>query len=519
MKSVLLALLIILTIVTVQAGSIDKNKYPKSSRRIVSINGNSQVQADSIPPDETGMRNLTSLQISKEMVPGWNVGNSLEAIGGETKWGNPLITQVLMDSVSAAGFKSVRIPVAWSNAMNVNTFEIDPSLLTRVEEVVNYVLNSGMYAMINIHWDGGWMQPTYAKQAYVNSRLAALWEQIAVYFRDYNDHLIFAGTNEVMVDGDYGTPTKEYYTVQNSYNQTFVTTVRSTGGCNAYRHLAVQGFNTNINYTISYFTMPYDVVANRLFVEVHYYDPYDFTINSSSSLIQWGKAADNISQTQTWANEPYADAQFQKMKTKFIDNGHGVLLGEYCAMARLNLGNDALNALHAKNRKYYIEYITYSLIKHGLVPMYWDAGFTGDKGSGLFYRNSGTQAYTEIIKSIMNVVDTTIFPLDVEMSNPVMPTMFSLSQNYPNPFNPTTTIQYSLPVESHVQLVVFDILGRQVAITVNGVKNAGFHSVIFDGAHLASGFYFASCIVKPTAKILDMVKESDIETIKMLLTK
>ena len=74
--------------------------------------------ADSIPPDQTGMRDLTSVELAKEMVPGWNVGNSLEAIGGETAWGNPKITQRLIDSVKAAGFKTVRIPVAWSNGMD-----------------------------------------------------------------------------------------------------------------------------------------------------------------------------------------------------------------------------------------------------------------------------------------------------------------------------------------------------------------------------------------------------------------
>jgi endoglucanase len=108
---------------------------------------------------------------------------------------------------------------------------IDASWLDRVEEVVNYVLSDGMYVIINEHWDNGWIQPTYAQQEYVNNRLAAMWQQIAVRFRDYDDHLLFAGTNEVMVTNDYGTPIKEYYTVQNSYNQTFVNTVRSTGGC------------------------------------------------------------------------------------------------------------------------------------------------------------------------------------------------------------------------------------------------------------------------------------------------
>ncbi len=198
-------------------------------------------KADSIPPDHSGISNMTSVEFAKEMSPGWNIGNSLDAIGGETAWGNPKITQKLIDSVKAAGFKSIRIPVAWSNFTNDSLFIIDTTWLKRVEEVVNYVLKDTMYAIINEHWDGGWQQPTYKDSAYVNNRLAVMWKQIAIHFRNYGDHLLFAGTNEVMVEGNYSTPAKEYYTVQNSFNQTFVNTVRSTGGRNYYRYLARSG--------------------------------------------------------------------------------------------------------------------------------------------------------------------------------------------------------------------------------------------------------------------------------------
>jgi len=311
-------------------------------------------EPDSIPPDTTDMRNITSVELAKEMVPGWNVGNSLEAIGGETAWGNPMISQILMDSIKAAGFNAVRIPVAWGQYSDTSTFTIQESWLYRAEEVVGYVLRSDMYAIINEHWDNGWIQPTYEDSEYVNNRLAAMWKQIAIHFRDYDDRLLFAGTNEVMVTDNYGTPTKEYYTVQNSYNQTFVNAVRSTGGRNYYRHLLVQGFNTNIGYTVSYFTIPKDVTPNRLIVEVHYYDPYNFTINSSSNIVQWGRWATDPSKTETWANESYADGRFNIMKANFIDKGYAVVLGEYGAMSRLNLGSNELNTEHSEYRRYFI---------------------------------------------------------------------------------------------------------------------------------------------------------------------
>jgi endoglucanase len=136
-------------------------------------------------------------------------------------------------------------------------------------------------------------------------------------------------------------------------------------------------------------------------VEVHYYDPYNFTLNENTTLIQWGKNATDPSKTETWANEAYADGQFQKMKTKFIDNGYAVILGEYAAMARLNLGS-AANSEYAGYRKYYMEYITKSAVENGLIPFYWDSGYVGDKGSGIFDRSTGAAAYPDIIKAIVN---------------------------------------------------------------------------------------------------------------------
>ncbi len=451
------------------------------------LHKSSAALADSIAPDTTGMRNLTSVEFSKKMIPGWNLGNSLEAIGGETAWGNPLVSQKLIDSVKAAGFNSVRIPVAWSNNMDMATFTIDQELLNRVEDVVNYVLTNDMYAIINIHWDGGWMQPTYAQQEYVNNRLEIIWRQIAIHFRDYDDHLLFAGTNEVMVDGDYGTPKKEYYTVQNSFNQVFVNTVRSTGGCNYYRHLVVQGFNTNINNTISFFTIPQDVISNRLMVEVHYYDPYNFTINFNTNITQWGKNATDPSKTETWANEAWADGQFNKMKTKFVDKGYAVILGEYGAMARTMLGSDELNAEHAEYRRYYIEYITRSICQHGLVPYYWDNGATGNNSLGLFNRATGAQVYPAIVQSIIDAAREGT-GIDRRQQNTV-PAKTFLLRNYPNPFNPATSITFTLPARARVALKIYDLLGKEVATLLDKELPAGNHTQTWNASDAPTGEY------------------------------
>jgi endoglucanase len=363
--------------------------------RIVQQEATAEVPGYFIPEDPTGMRDISSLELVKEMRNGWNVGNSLEAIGGETAWGNPKITKDLIDKVKAAGFNAVRIPVAWSKFTNEGNYEIDPAWMDRVSEVVDYVVANEMYAIINMHWDGGWMIPTYDHQEEVNNRMSKMWLQIALNFRDYDDHLLFAGTNEVMVEGDYGPPTSEYANVQNSYNQAFVDIVRSTGGRNAFRNLVVQTFNTNIDYGLNTFSMPEDSTTDRLVVEVHYYDPYQFTLENSEEVTQWGKNANNQEKTAGWADESYTDGQFQKMKTNFIDKGIPVIVGEYGAVSKKDLA-------HHSFRKYYLEYVSRSMKSRGIIPFFWDMGFDGEYGLALFDRATGAQLYPDLIRAIID---------------------------------------------------------------------------------------------------------------------
>lgn len=347
-----------------------------------------------IPADHSGMRDISSLELVKEMGTGWNVGNSLEAIGGETVWGNPEITKNLIDKVKDAGFNAVRIPVAWSKFVDEESYAIDPLWMQRVNEVVDYVIDNQMYAIINMHWDGGWMVPTYDNQEEVEDRISKMWLQIALNFRDYDDHLLFAGTNEVMVEGNYGPPTTEHAAVQNSYNQLFVNIVRSTGGRNAFRNLVVQTFNTNIDYGVNTFILPEDSTTDRLVVEVHYYDPYQFTLENSENATQWGKNATDLNLTAGWGDEGFADAQFQKMKVIFIDKGIPVIVGEYGAVSKKASG-------HHTYRKYYLEYVSNSMKSKGLIPFYWDMGFDGDYGFALFDRKTGNQLYPDLIKVIV----------------------------------------------------------------------------------------------------------------------
>lgn len=351
-----------------------------------------------------------ALVLAKKMTLGWNLGNALEASGGETAWGNPKTTKALIDAVKAAGFNAVRIPCAWNSYLeDQTTYKIKVSWLARVKEVVDYCVDNNMYAILNIHWDSGWLEenPTYAKQTAVNAQQKALWEQIANYFREYDEHLLFAGTNEV--HAGYGTPTPENITVQLSYNQTFVNAVRSTGGNNACRNLIVQAYNTNIDLAVSSLKMPTDNVANRMMAEVHYYDPWDFCGDAAGTIYFWGADFKKYGSVSTWGQESYVDQQFAKMKTNFVNKGIPVILGEYGVIRRLTLTGDALTH-HLDSRAYYLKYVTQLAKNNGLVPFYWDNGGLGDKSFGIFNRNTNSAGDPKALNGLVQGAAAGVYP-------------------------------------------------------------------------------------------------------------
>lgn len=342
-----------------------------------------------LPPDITGMPK-TALQLAALMYAGWNLGNSLEVPADETAWGNERASQRLIDSIYAAGFNTVRLPCAWNSHMiDANTARLNPAWLARVKEVVDYCYTHGMYVILNIHWDGGWLEnrPFYWAQEEVNAKQKAFWEQIATHFRDYDEHLLFAGTNEV--HADYGTPTNEHHEVFFSYLRTFIDAVRSTGGRNSYRNLVIQTYNTNIDYGVNYLRIPTDQAKNRLFIEVHYYDPWDFCGDETASAkTLWGQPFAQYGNVSSWGQESHVLSQFNKVKQTYVDKGYPVILGEYAPTRRSALTGDALTR-HLASRAYYLSYVTEKAKTYGLIPCYWDNGGRGNLASGIFYRGTG----------------------------------------------------------------------------------------------------------------------------------
>lgn len=346
-----------------------------------------------IAADATGMSS-TAVQLAANMKLGWNIGNTLEATGGETAWGNPKVTKALIDLVKANGFNAIRIPCSWNqNMANATTAQIKADWLARVKEVVQYCVDNNMYVIVNIHWDGGWLENncTEASKVANNAKQKAFWEQIATSLRGFDEHLLFASANEPNVEN------ATQMAVLNSYHQTFIDAVRSTGGKNAYRNLIIQGPSTDIEKTNKLMTtLPIDKVANRMMAEVHFY-PYQFSLMTKDE--SWGKmfyywGAGNHSTTDTahnptWGEEADVDKFFLSMKTQFVDKGIPVILGEFGAIRRSDLTGSALS-LHLKSRADFLKYVVKSSKTNGLIPFYWDAGNLGVNTMSLFDRSNNT---------------------------------------------------------------------------------------------------------------------------------
>ena len=348
---------------------------------------------------------LTALEATRLMGNGINLGNTLEAcdnnvgiktntpLSYETHWGQPKTTQDMIDGMKAAGFDTIRIPVAWmTNATHLyeGDYTIDADYMDRVEEVVRYARKAGMYVIINDHWDGGWYgmfgSESAETRALAMEAYKGMWQQIAERFRDYSDYLIFESANEELGGRfDENSPLycsdsvvtyltdDERYALTNEINQTFVDVVRATGGNNATRFLLIAGYSTDIDQTCDdRFQMPKDTADSKLMVSVHYYDPWSYCGASSAvSATKWGKVSDY----------EYLDQQLAKM-TKFTEAGYGVVIGEYGALPCSDGLKDNTLAYHTA----FLDACT----KYDLTNCLWDC-------SGLYKRVSQTFADDDIL--------------------------------------------------------------------------------------------------------------------------
>ncbi|MCD8313315.1 MAG: cellulase family glycosylhydrolase [Bacteroidales bacterium] len=320
--------------------------------------------------------------VAAKMYVGVNIGNTLEATGSETAWGNPQVTKTYVDGLKTLGFNAVRIPCAWdSHLSDASSYTIDPTWMSRVNEVVGYVLDNDMYAILNIHWDGGWLEDNISKgyDSAIDAEQKALWTQIAENFKNCDEHLLFAGCNEPGMNESISTASG-VQTIM-TYEQTFVDAVRATGGNNATRCLIVQGPQTDISTTVDSsvgFGLPTDTAADCLMVEVHYYDPYQFTLMEEdaswgNTFWYWGSSnyVSGSAHNATWGEEDWIQQQFGYMKSSFVDKGIPVIIGEFCAIKRTNVDN---KTSHNNSRRDFNEAVVRNAKNDGCVPFYWETG-------------------------------------------------------------------------------------------------------------------------------------------------
>ncbi|MGN0697519.1 MAG: cellulase family glycosylhydrolase [Ruminiclostridium sp.] len=322
----------------------------------------------------------TATQLVDKIGTGWNLGNTLDATGNgnsiysETSWGNPTTTKAMIDAVKAQGFNTVRIPVSWGNHTSGDNFTIDSEWLARVKEVVNYCIDNDMYVILNIHHDTS-TQYYYPSSTYKTQSVKfvkSIWSQVATYFKDYDQKLIFETLNEPRLIGSgsewwfpVNNPSSEVLdsiNTINTLNQTAVDAIRAAGGNNAERCIMVPGYCASIDgCTTPAFKLPTDTASDRLIVSVHAYTPYNFALNGNG--------------TSTFSDDLKSDVDYlyNTIKSNFLDKGIPVIIGETSASNK-----DGNSAERVKWAQYYMG----KSADYGVPCMLWDNNvFNGsDKG-------------------------------------------------------------------------------------------------------------------------------------------
>jgi endoglucanase len=276
----------------------------------------------------------------------------------------------MIQGMRDSGFKSLRIPVAWTNAMNFTyddfmtaDLTINPAYFDRVEEIINYALDADMFVIVNDHWDHGWWSMFGSVDLEVRERgmelFTSMWTQIAERYNHFDARVIFESANEELGDrlndsthftNGRGVLTQdECYEMTYVINQTFVDIVRESGGNNAERFLLVKGYNTDFTRTSDdRFKMPSDP-ANKLLLGIHYYTPWSYC-GDTSGVGGWG----------TIAEVEEMDELFGRI-AKFADMGYGIVLGEWGVLD--NHGEDRFN--------YYTHFLRLCDL-YGHAPFLWD---------------------------------------------------------------------------------------------------------------------------------------------------
>lgn len=297
------------------------------------------------------------------MQPGWNLGNSLDAVGAdETAWGNPRITQALIQQIAAQGYKSIRIPVTWDKHIGAApNYTVEAAYMNRVEEVVRWALDANLYVMINVHHDSWtWVSSMEPKHDEVLARYNALWTQIAPRFKDQPNKLMFESINEPRFTEGGTTDEAKANQMLQELNVSFHKIVRASGGNNATRPLVLPGLDTSpaqnkINELYNTMTKLNDP---NLIATVHYYGYWPFSVNIAGHTTFDQDTKNDIIQT------------FDNVYNTFVAKGIPVIVGEYGL-----LGFDKNTGVIEQGEKLkFFEFLTYYMKEKKITGILWDNG-------------------------------------------------------------------------------------------------------------------------------------------------
>lgn len=319
-----------------------------------------------------------------KMVIGWNLGNTLDATGQrdrqcvtptewETSWGQPVTTRDMIRAFKARGFNVIRVPVTWGPHLDSEN-RIDDAWMKRVNEIVDYVIDEGMYCILNIHHDTGthgWLNADPARYPEISLRFKAIWQQLAARFKNYGERLLFEAFNEMLDNkGTWDHSIVENYTAINLLAQDFVDVVRQSGGNNEYRNLIVTTYSANGGeITLKNYRLPGDVHPGHLIGEVHFYDPQDFCFPENKPTVYTDEYRE-ISRTVINRVADYFDA---------LDIP--VIIGEIAAFDKKN----------TPERVKFSEFVASESKRRGIVLVWW---------MGLLDRKTCQWAEPEIVDAL-----------------------------------------------------------------------------------------------------------------------
>lgn len=357
--------------------------------------------------DKLSLPDNEALKFVEDMKIGWSLGNTLDAttenrtdeLTIEKSWCGVYTTEQMVLDIRNAGFNTIRIPVTWHNHVD-DDYNISKVWLDRVQEVVDYAYNNGMYVILNIHHDTDRNFVYPDNQHYQNSEdyIKKIWQQVAERFKDYGEKLIFETQNEPRLIGtdsewwiqDGSDIAKETIGCINKLNQAAVDTIRATGGNNAERYIMVPSYCAAYAYALSdLFIMPNDTAQNKLIVSVHAYIPYNFALQSPSDN---GSSNKFVIGAKACCGE--IDSMMSALYDKFTSKGVPVVIGEFGA-------RDKFDNLEAR-----VNFSAYYVAKArsvGISCCWWDNNaFTGGgELFGIYNRSTNTWKYPEIVSALM----------------------------------------------------------------------------------------------------------------------